>query len=29
MNSQSRITAIGTYVPDQILSNNDLEKKES
>ncbi|MGG5793218.1 3-oxoacyl-[acyl-carrier-protein] synthase III C-terminal domain-containing protein [Bacillus cereus] len=26
MNSQSRITAIGTYVPDQILSNNDLEK---
>ncbi|MBJ8070426.1 hypothetical protein BWGOE3_17860 [Bacillus mycoides] len=26
MNSKSRITAIGTYVPDQILSNNDLEK---
>ncbi|EJS09827.1 3-oxoacyl-ACP synthase [Bacillus mycoides] len=29
MNSQSRITAIGTYVPNQILSNNDLEKKEN
>ncbi|MEK7017123.1 3-oxoacyl-ACP synthase [Bacillus sp. FSL R9-9410] len=28
MNSKSRITAIGTYVPDQILSHNDLEKKE-
>ncbi|MES9698382.1 MULTISPECIES: 3-oxoacyl-ACP synthase [Bacillus] len=27
MNSQSLITAIGTYVPDQILSNNDLERK--
>ncbi len=26
MHSKSRITAIGTYVPDQILSNNDLEK---
>ncbi|WP_433773296.1 ketoacyl-ACP synthase III [Bacillus wiedmannii] len=26
MNSKSRISAIGTYVPDQILSNNDLEK---
>ncbi|MGE7937258.1 ketoacyl-ACP synthase III [Bacillus paramycoides] len=26
MNSKSRITAIGTYVPNQILSNNDLEK---
>ncbi|OFD64280.1 hypothetical protein BWGOE4_18200 [Bacillus mycoides] len=26
MNSKSRITAIGTYAPDQILSNNDLEK---
>lgn len=26
MNSKSRITAIGTYVPDQVLSNNDLEK---
>ncbi|QEL84541.1 3-oxoacyl-ACP synthase [Bacillus mycoides] len=29
MNSKSRITAIGTYVPDQVLSNNDLEKKEN
>ncbi|MEX0417546.1 3-oxoacyl-ACP synthase [Bacillus sp. C30] len=27
MNSQSLISAIGTYVPDQILSNNDLERK--
>ena len=26
MNSKSRITAIGTHVPNQILSNNDLEK---
>ncbi|MGF9989565.1 ketoacyl-ACP synthase III [Bacillus mycoides] len=26
MNSKSHITAIGTYVPDQVLSNNDLEK---
>ena len=26
MNSKSRITAIGTYVPDQVLSNNDLAK---
>lgn len=26
MNSKSRITAIGTYVPNQVLSNNDLEK---
>lgn len=26
MNSQSRITAIGTYVPKQVLSNNDLEE---
>ncbi|MDM5193094.1 ketoacyl-ACP synthase III [Bacillus hominis] len=26
MHSKSRITAIGTYVPNQILSNNDLEK---
>ena len=26
MHSKSRITAIGTYVPHQILSNNDLEK---
>ncbi len=26
MHSKSRITAIGTYVPDQILSNHDLEK---
>ncbi len=26
MNSKSRITTIGTYVPNQILSNNDLEK---
>lgn len=26
MLSKSRITAIGTYVPNQILSNNDLEK---
>ncbi|MFJ8413595.1 ketoacyl-ACP synthase III [Bacillus paramycoides] len=26
MNSKSRITAIGTYVPNQILSNYDLEK---
>ncbi len=26
MNSKSRITAIGTYVPNQILSNNDLEE---
>ena len=29
MHSKSRITAIGTYVPDQILSNNDLEKMNS
>lgn len=29
MNSKSRITAIGTYVPDQILSNDDLENKEN
>ncbi|MGW6192616.1 3-oxoacyl-ACP synthase [Bacillus cereus] len=29
MHSKSLITAIGTYVPDQILSNNDLEKKEN
>ncbi|WP_242235312.1 3-oxoacyl-ACP synthase [Bacillus cereus group sp. BfR-BA-01316] len=29
MNSKSRITEIGTYVPNQILSNNDLEKKEN
>ena len=28
MNSKSRITAIGTYIPNQVLSNNDLEKKE-
>ncbi|MBE7121761.1 3-oxoacyl-ACP synthase [Bacillus cereus] len=27
MNSQSLITAIGTYVPNQILSNNDLKRK--
>lgn len=26
MHSKSRITAIGTHVPEQILSNNDLEK---
>ncbi|MBZ4224195.1 ketoacyl-ACP synthase III [Bacillus wiedmannii] len=26
MNSKSRITAIGTHVPNQMLSNNDLEK---
>ncbi|GMR68705.1 MULTISPECIES: ketoacyl-ACP synthase III [Bacillus cereus group] len=26
MNSKSRITAIGTHVPNQILSNHDLEK---
>ncbi|MDV6035312.1 ketoacyl-ACP synthase III [Bacillus sp. SM-B1] len=26
MNSKSRITAIGTHVPEQILSNHDLEK---
>ncbi|MGW8754015.1 beta-ketoacyl-ACP synthase 3 [Bacillus wiedmannii] len=26
MHSKSRITVIGTYVPNQILSNNDLEK---
>ncbi|TPV46684.1 ketoacyl-ACP synthase III [Bacillus dicomae] len=26
MHSKSRITAIGTHVPNQILSNNDLEK---
>lgn len=29
MNSQSRITAIGTYVPKQVLSNNDLEEMVS
>lgn len=26
MHSKSRITAISTYVPNQTLSNNDLEK---
>ncbi|MBJ8007223.1 3-oxoacyl-ACP synthase [Bacillus sp. S4] len=28
MHSKSRITTIGTYIPNQVLSNNDLEKKE-
>ncbi len=28
MNSKSRITAIGTHVPEQILSNHDLEKND-